>query len=147
MTIAPERSVALRVGRDLVPPELFDKLAAFCADEYGLDAEMSARVMNEALAFLWTMGTTGKGDVLAPSKAVDPAWHTFMLHTQEYTTWCEEHFGRYLHHAPNSKTRTLGLMSDVMAAITEAGFAVDRSLWGFAAECNEPACCSDGPCC
>jgi len=147
MTVAPEKPVALRRGRDLVSPELFDRLTAFCAEEYALDPETARRVMNEGLAFLWTMGTAGKGDVMAPSRDVDPAWHAFMLHSQEYAEWCEEHFGRFLHHAPNSKTRTGGLMLDVMDRIREAGFEVDPSLWGFAAECNEPACCGDGPCC
>ncbi|MFF9194942.1 glycine-rich domain-containing protein [Streptomyces sp. NPDC014779] len=147
MTVAPERPVALRRGQDLVAPELFDRLAAFCAEEYGLDPATAVRVMNEGLAFLWTMGTTGKGAVMAPSRDVDPAWHTFMLHSQEYAAWCEEHFGRFLHHAPNSKTRSGGLMLDVMELMHGAGFAVDRSLWGFTADCNEPACCGDGPCC
>ncbi|WP_370412942.1 hypothetical protein [Streptomyces fradiae] len=147
MTVAPEKPVALRRGRDLVCPELFDRLTAFCVEEYRLDADMAGRIMNEALAFLWTMGTTGKGEVMAPSLDVDPAWHTFMLHSQEYADWCQEHFGRFLHHAPNSKTRTTGLMLDVMDLIRGAGFEVDRSLWGFAADCNAPACCGDGPCC
>lgn len=147
MTVAPERPVALRHGRDLVSPELFHRLTAFCADEYGIDADTSARITSEALAFLYVAGTTRREHTMAPSKAVDPAWHTFMLHTQEYTAWCDEHFGRHLHHAPNSKTRTLGLMYDVTDAIRAGGFAVDTSLWGIAADCNEPTCCSDGPCC
>jgi len=147
MTVTSEKPVALRRGRDLVSPELFDKLTAFCADEYGLDGNLSARITDEALAFLWTMGTTGKGDAMAPSRDVDPAWHAFMLHSQEYADWCDAHFGRFLHHTPNSKTRTTGLMLDVMDLIRAAGFAVDKSLWGFAANCNEPACCGDGPCC
>ncbi|MFE6223741.1 glycine-rich domain-containing protein [Streptomyces sp. NPDC057854] len=136
-----------RRGRELVSPELFEKLAAFCADEYGLGADAARRAMDEALAFLYVAGTTEKEHVMAPSRAVDPAWHTFLLHSQEYSAWCQEHFGRYLHHAPNSKTRTVGLMYDVTDAIRDAGFAVDASLWGIAADCNEPACCSDGPCC
>lgn len=147
MTVALEKPVARRQGRDLVSPELFDRLVAFCAEEYELDADKAGRIMNEALAFLCTMGTTGKGDVMAPSRDVDPAWHAFILHSREYAEWCEEQFGRFLHHAPNSKTRTTGLMLDVMDLIRGAGFEVDRSLWGFAADCNAPACCGDGPCC
>lgn len=41
------------------------------------------------------MGTTGKGEVMAPSRDVGPAWHTFMLHSQEYAEWCDAHFGRF----------------------------------------------------
>ncbi|MER8041991.1 hypothetical protein [Streptomyces sp. NPDC094032] len=147
MTPTVENAMAVRHGRDLVSPELFEKLSAFCADEYGLGADLARRVMDEALAFLYVAGTSENGHVMAPSRAVDPAWHTFVLHSQEYTAWCLAHFGRYLHHAPNSKLRTVGLMYDVTGAIAAAGFAVDPSLWGIAADCNEPTCCSDGPCC
>lgn len=140
-------ALEVRHGRDLVPAPLFQRLVAFCADEYRMALPMAERAMDQALAFLWVMGTTGKGDVMAPSRDVDPAWHTFMLHSQEYAEWCHEHFGRFLHHAPNSKTRTLGLMYDVTDMIRRAGFAVDGKLWGTAADCNEPACCGDGPCC
>lgn len=147
MTIAPERPVGLRHGRDLVEPELFDRLTAFLVSEYEIDTATAPAVMDQGLAFLYTVGATGKGDVMAPSRQVDPAWHTFMLHSGEYTEWCDKHFGRYLHHAPNSKTRTVGLMYDVTDWIREQGFEVDGTLWGTAADCNEPACCGDGGCC
>ncbi|BAU84117.1 hypothetical protein SLA_3203 [Streptomyces laurentii] len=140
-------ALEVRHGRDLVEPPLFQRLAAFCAAEYEMEPPLAEAVMDQGLAFLWTMGSTGKGDVMAPSRQVDPAWHTFMLHSQEYAEWCEAHFGRFLHHAPNSKIRSLGLMLDVTELIRQAGFAVDKTLWGTAAECNEPACCGDGPCC
>jgi hypothetical protein len=35
-----------------------------------------------------------------PSKAVDVAWHEFILMTREYESFCEEAFGYYLHHSP-----------------------------------------------
>ncbi|MDT9690228.1 hypothetical protein Q5762_18150 [Streptomyces sp. P9(2023)] len=147
MTITADNSVALRRGRDLVSPELFEKLSVFCADEYGHELSMARRVMNEALAFLWVVGTTGKGEVMAPSAVVDPGWHAFMLHTQEYADWCAAQFGYFLHHAPNSKIRTRGLMVSMVEEIRAAGFDVDITLWGTTADCNSPACCGDGPCC
>jgi hypothetical protein len=36
-----------------------------------------------------------------PSKAVDAAWHEFILYTRDYTAFCEHAFGRYLHHVPD----------------------------------------------
>lgn len=132
-------------GRRLVDADLFDRLAAFCADEYGLEPCVAERVMDQGLAFLDVMGRTGEG--LSPSRQVDPAWHTFMLHSAEYTAWCHERYGRYLHHAPNSRYRDPSTMVDVVAKIRAAGYAVDEGLWGTKAECNEPACCGDGPCC
>jgi hypothetical protein len=138
---------ATRTGRSLVTNADFAMLAAFCADEYGLERAVADRVVDQALALVFVMGSTGEGASMAPSQQVDPGWHTLVLHTDWYANWCQERFGYFLHHQPNSKTRTRGLMTPVVGRIRAAGFEVDDQLWGTAAECNAPACCGDGPCC
>ena len=35
-----------------------------------------------------------------PSRAVDEAWHGFILCTARYSTFCEQAYGRFLHHHP-----------------------------------------------
>ncbi|TDO14553.1 hypothetical protein EV580_2683 [Mycobacterium sp. BK086] len=35
-----------------------------------------------------------------PSRAVDEAWHGFILCTAKYFTFCDKAYGRYLHHHP-----------------------------------------------
>jgi hypothetical protein len=40
--------------------------------------------------------------VAMPSKLVDSAWHNFILSTQRYRVFCEEAFGWYLHHLPET---------------------------------------------
>ena len=35
-----------------------------------------------------------------PSKVVDNLWHEFILNTREYEQFCQQAFGRYLHHTP-----------------------------------------------
>ena len=35
-----------------------------------------------------------------PSRAVDVAWHEFILLTRDYHAFCDEAFGHYLHHSP-----------------------------------------------
>ncbi|MFD4554383.1 hypothetical protein ACFWP5_08635 [Streptomyces sp. NPDC058469] len=134
-------------GRSLVTNTDFAMLAAFCADEYGIERAVADRVVDQALALVFVMGSTGEGASMAPSQQVDPGWHTLVLHTDWYANWCQEQFGYFLHHQPNSKTRTGGLMTSVVGKIRAAGFEVDDQLWGTAAECNAPACCGDGPCC
>ncbi|MFE2966156.1 hypothetical protein ACFXKC_21285 [Streptomyces sp. NPDC059340] len=136
-----------RTGRSLVMDTEFDMLAAFCADEYGLERCVADRIVDQALALVYVMGSTGEGAAMAPSQQVDPGWHTLILHTDWYADWCDRNFGYFLHHQPNSKTRTHGLMTDVVRKIRAAGFDVDERLWGTAADCNPPACCGDGPCC
>lgn len=38
-----------------------------------------------------------------PSKAVDDAWHEFIVMTRDYATFCTGAFGRYLHHTPKQQ--------------------------------------------
>jgi hypothetical protein len=33
---------------------------------------------------------------------IDEYWHTFILHTRDYTAHCEKYFGFYIHHTPSS---------------------------------------------
>ncbi|MCZ4607253.1 hypothetical protein O3S80_26525 [Streptomyces sp. Lzd4kr] len=143
----PAVSAEPRTGRSLVTNTDFDTLAAFCADEYGLERTVADRIVDQALALVFVMGSTGEGTSMAPSELVDPGWHTLILHTGWYADWCQRQFGYFLHHQPNSKVRTRGLMTDVVARIRAAGFVVDERLWGTAADCNPPTCCGDGPCC
>ncbi|MFF6971609.1 MULTISPECIES: glycine-rich domain-containing protein [Streptomyces] len=139
-------TAVLRHGRDLVSPELFHRLAQFCADEYGVERLVAEKVIDQALSFVYVVGHE-RAYELAPSRLVDPGWHAFMLHTQEYADWCESTFGFFVHHAPNSKIRTQHLMTAVTGRIRAAGFVVEERLWGAAADCNPPTCCGDGPCC
>lgn len=36
-----------------------------------------------------------------PSHAVDEAWHGFILCTERYAAFCEQAYGRFLHHHPD----------------------------------------------
>jgi uncharacterized membrane protein YgcG len=80
-----------------------------------------------------------------PSKAVDAAWHEFILMTRQYDAFCKEAFGEYLHHTPNDGSRdaTQDGLARTFGASTLAGvgagalvgtvaasqlFAIDQSL-------------------
>ncbi|MGW1271134.1 hypothetical protein [Streptomyces sp. NPDC002491] len=85
-----------RTGRSLVDCSEFETLAAFCAAEYGLERCVADRVVDQALAFVFVMGSSGDGASMAPSMLVDPGWHTLILHTSWYADWCERSFGYFL---------------------------------------------------
>lgn len=38
-----------------------------------------------------------------PSKAVDAAWHEFILFTRHYCAFCDRAYGNYLHHTPSDR--------------------------------------------
>ncbi|MFN2469100.1 MAG: hypothetical protein ABR521_13340 [Gaiellaceae bacterium] len=44
---------------------------------------------------------SGRRTLGMPSRAVDDAWHDFILMSRAYHTFCDEVFGRYLHHTPD----------------------------------------------
>lgn len=39
--------------------------------------------------------------------AIDLMWHTFLLFSEDYATFCEKHFGFFVHHHPKSKSERL----------------------------------------
>ena len=65
------------------------------------------------LAYLYADGRL----IGMPSKAVDEAWHEMILMTREYTWFCQQAFGHYLHHSPES---TLDVSMDALLAETIA---------------------------
>ena len=40
------------------------------------------------------------GEKLTPSSRVDLVWHEWILFTKSYAQFCQEHFGRFIHHTP-----------------------------------------------
>jgi hypothetical protein len=45
--------------------------------------------------------------ITMPSRAVDTAWHEFLLFSKEYHYFCKKSFGRFLHHTPFSEINLL----------------------------------------
>ena len=43
------------------------------------------------------------GSLAMPSRAVDEAWHAFIVMTRDYAQFCRHEFGRYLHHTPEAQ--------------------------------------------
>lgn len=54
---------------------------------------------------LIALGHKGIGMI---SRDVDEVWHTFILFTRDYTDFCNEVFGRYIHHQPSVPSQPLG---------------------------------------
>jgi hypothetical protein len=129
------------------PPELRNRLQA----NTGLTLEQSGKVLEGLrqyfLACLAAQRKPIAKEVGMPSKAVDAAWHEFIVLTKEYAKFCEQAFGRYLHHTPKAMmdTPASAAVANTLhqlrnPALTPAGwamvgsipllFAIDREL-GF----------------
>ncbi|MEO3856680.1 hypothetical protein [Acrocarpospora sp. B8E8] len=126
--------------RELVGDVLWGRLTRRIVHEHpGLYLPAAERVMNEALGFLRLLATKpGEGYALSPRVGV--GWHVFILHTREYTTFCEGLAGRFLHHATQDPDDTglgsgpgLGIGAGgvvrTVAAMRARELAVDEALW------------------
>lgn len=134
-----------RTGRALVEPVLFDKLAARITHDHPiLDRQMAERITDQALAFLAAGATATQP--LGPSALVDIGWHTFLIHTRDYTAFCEQVAGRYIHHEPSEEGETGVALSAAVNAIRANGYFVDTELWvgSNGADCKAECCLGGG---
>lgn len=67
------------------------------------------KIFVEMLRWLWyTASTEPTADnpeahaIDDPLLIIDEMWHEFILVTRDYTQFCEDMFGRYIHHRPDS---------------------------------------------
>jgi hypothetical protein len=61
------------------------------AHKHGIDQQNDPE--NEALQFRCVM--------LQSMREIDEMWHEFILHTRDYTDFCNHYFAEYVHHQPN----------------------------------------------
>ncbi|MEH0930892.1 glycine-rich domain-containing protein [Micromonospora sp. CPCC 205558] len=144
--------LAVKRGTSLVSPELFARLTDRIAKDHPeLSADMPARILDQALAFLSAAAVTTTP--IGPSALVDIGWHTFILHTRDYAEFCDRIAGRFIHHEPEdgsewptAPTSTSVPLDRAIHAISEAGYQIDRSLWRATADCTQcHAGCTDSP--
>jgi hypothetical protein len=72
----------------------------------GLSREQQALVFDGLRQYFHACRLANGRFVSMPSKAVDDAWHAFILSTRAYREFCAGAFGRFLHHTPAEAMRT-----------------------------------------
>ncbi|MBT2492310.1 hypothetical protein J7E96_28125 [Streptomyces sp. ISL-96] len=136
--------------RAFLPREVWQGLTADVIRAHpGTSRVRAEQIIGQTVAFL-IAGTTTDAP-LSPSEQVDWGWHAFLLRTQAYHEFCQQHAGRFLHHHPGvpDAAETGGpeaIRNRTLTAIGAAGFDVDEELWPAAAECSQ--ChqgCTDSP--
>lgn len=60
-------------------------------------------VYTEMLKYLWLCMQPGNGGI-SPAPEVDIVWHNFILYTKDYTEFCNEYAGEFIHHSPFKKS-------------------------------------------
>jgi len=72
------------------------------AERLGITDKESIERVLLGLKEYFALCLDGRDMVLGmPSKAVDIAWHEFILYTRDYSYFCQRVYGHYLHHMPN----------------------------------------------
>ncbi|MFE2533063.1 glycine-rich domain-containing protein [Streptomyces sp. NPDC059371] len=151
MTIALERPASTTNPMTLLSAEVAERITRrITADHPEISADIAHRIVSQAVAFIAASGRQ-PGQTLAPSALVDLGWHAFILHTVDYAAFCEKAAGRLVHHVPTDDGDTATEEAQrtrerTLAAISAAGFSVDRELWPDVAECTQcHAGCTDSP--
>lgn len=133
----------LKTGRSLVRPELFDSLVRQIVTNEEVERDYAEGIVDQALAFVVACADN-PGAQLRPSKAVDVAWHTFILNTVDYAIFCQRIAGRFIHHQPEEFTPPgdpREMLNPTVVAIRVSGFIVDEELWsqttGKCSQCHQ----------
>lgn len=94
-----------------------DRIVWRFAELYDLPFAEAEDIFTETKKWLWLNAQPGIPSLFVSDAMmiIDEMWHTFILFTSEYTSYCEEYYGGYIHHAPVTradKERMMGRYID-----------------------------------
>ncbi len=78
-------------------PHLLEKIQA----SQSVESQTARELLVEIMRFLHLIAFYNRR--LTPSLALDLAWHEFILFTSMYAAFCQQKFGRFIHHHPGGK--------------------------------------------
>ena len=130
-------------------PALVNKLQV----EHQLSAKEATDLFEDTKRFLALCATTPAR--LAPTRAIDKGWHSFILFTVDYAQFCKQFCGRFIHHVPEDPFSAVKDFEAVpgTARLAAAVFGDLSSNWASSrksADCSPSGCqgkdCSPGDC-
>lgn len=90
--------------------------------------------LREVMRFLYLVSVHPAG-MLTPSHRVDLAWHEFILCTRAYQSFCETHFGKFIHHSPGgSDQENHEQYKETLRLYRQKFGSPDQSFWASEAE-------------
>ena len=153
MTIAMDRPATIGVAgprdpAELVSDETFAKLVRYCTEHYRVQRFYAADLIRQTLIYLKAV-CENPGVRIVPDISVDPGWHAFLMHTQEYEQFEHDHNGdRRLHHVPImlDDIKSGAAMARTVPCLIATGYAVDMKWWETGESCcppNPPVPCTN----
>ncbi|MDJ0839979.1 MAG: hypothetical protein QNK37_25920 [Acidobacteriota bacterium] len=106
-----------------------------------LAAEEAPAMLTEVLRFLHLIAWSDQK--LTPPLTLDNAWHEFILFTRAYAAYCQEQFGRFIHHQPGGTEDENGRQLRAALKLYQLCFGTpdtrywgDHGYWSRAADCG-----------
>lgn len=65
-----------------------------------LDVGQAEMLFKDTKRFLYLCSCYRHRGPLSPTAAIDNGWHEFLMFTRDYQEFCEQYFGKFLHHCP-----------------------------------------------
>jgi hypothetical protein len=89
-------------------------------DKFDITYEESEDLIKECYKWLWLCAKAqnegfGMLHINTDLRMLDQAWHTFVLFTKEYDQFCNNYFGKFIHHKPTThveKIRYVELLNE-----------------------------------
>lgn len=113
----------------------------------GYETDVATEVLDGTLGFLRMAASTEGG--FSPSEMVDDGWHTFLLYTREYHSFCEQ-LGKFIHHSPADieTDRPYLTPQQTKSWMISHGIPFNEKLWqidpGTTRVCSRDCCTGGG---
>jgi energy-converting hydrogenase A subunit M len=106
--------------------------------EWNVSQEEAADIFMETKKFLWLASACQDGDfsltVHEQFHVIDEMWHTFIQHTEDYSNFCQNYLGGFIHHMP----MTDSMASDVMKNANNLSISInDYQFEKYKAQINK----------
>lgn len=94
-----------------------DSLVLYFAKEYSLTTKESRKLFDDLKMWLWVCANrTDKAypiNIFNDLRVLDVYWHTFLLFTEDYLSFCNEYFGFIVYHKPEPHIESIKQLNKV----------------------------------
>lgn len=104
---------------DLMAYENTAVIRQFCREYSHTDDEAARQLFRDLMGWMWLSVYRLQHDIkthmIAPLIELDKMWHIFILHTRDYTKFCENYFGTYFHHEVEDSDDAYEISGDALS--------------------------------
>lgn len=95
-----QSGIALEQAKDFILSYNFNQIINRLIYVEGWRTKTAQIIIEQYRHFLYLKKKYQTQYRIVPSKDIDEAWHAHLLYSQDYTAFCQQYFGYYMHHHP-----------------------------------------------